>query len=120
MNPTVTPDGSSIYVVAENSNHIVVIGTASKNILATIAVGTTPVQAAGSRAGLERDVSGALQVLGDGDLARLLRVGVTVGGVNLLQKFRSLVIGGAWLPKRADVNSVVEPKSIDTVVAEQQ
>ena len=73
-----------------------------------------------NRARLQRNISRALQILGDGNLARLLRVGVAVGGVDLSQEFRSFVIGCASWTERANVNRVVEPQSIDAVVAEQQ
>src|SRR6266849_2218991 len=48
-----------------------------------------------SRTGLECHVSGTLQILGDGDLAWLLRVSVAVCEVDLPQKLQSLAIGGA-------------------------
>ena len=39
-----------------------------------------------------RDLAGALQILGDGDLAWLLGVGVAVGEVDLAQELRPFVI----------------------------
>ena len=69
---------------------------------------------------LLRDISGALQILGDGYLCPVAWVSVAVGGIDLLQEFNPFIVCRACRAKRANVNCVVEPQSIDAVVAEQQ
>ena len=48
----VTPDGDFVYVVSASTNTVVVIGTASNTVVATVPVGTAPKQSPSLRMGL--------------------------------------------------------------------
>src|SRR6516165_7470081 len=73
-----------------------------------------------SWARLQRNIARALQIFGDGNLARLPRVGVAVGKIDFSKQLRSFVIRDASRTERANINRIVEPQSIDAVLAEQQ
>src|SRR6516165_3521841 len=70
--------------------------------------------------GLRGNITRTLQVFGNGDLGRLLRFSVAVRRVDFSKQFASFGIYGPSLTKRANIDSIVEPKSIDPVIAEQQ
>src|SRR5262249_60862620 len=64
-----------------------------------------------SWASLQGNVTRALQIFGDGNLPRLLRVGVAVGRVDFSKQFRSFVICYASWTESANGNRIVEPQS---------
>src|SRR5215467_3639070 len=73
-----------------------------------------------SWASLQRNVTGALQIFGDGNLARLPGVGVAVGKIDFSKQLRSFVICDTSRTERASINRIVEAQSIDAVLAQQQ